>query len=47
MPEVKKFENKLARKISIYAIDFESASKDFKNSIANGIVLEGFIEFIK
>ena len=47
LPDIKKFEGKLARKISIHAIDLESASKGFKNSIANGIILEGFIEFIK
>lgn len=47
MPELSKFEAKLARKINMHVIGLDSASKDFKNSIANGIVLEGFAEFIR
>ncbi len=46
-PDLKKFENKLARKINIYLINLDKAEKEFKNSLANGIVLEGFMEIIK
>jgi len=42
-----KFENKLARKINIHLINLSTMSKEFKNSLANGIVLEGFLEIIK
>ncbi len=46
-PDFVKFEAKLARAINIYLIDISKAEKEFKNSLANGIVLEGFIEIIK
>ena len=42
-----KFEKKLDRKINLHVISLEKASKEFKNSLANGIVLEGFVEYIK
>ncbi len=42
-----KFEKKLNRKINIHVIHLETASKEFKNSLANGLVLEGFMEVIK
>jgi len=42
-----KFERKLNRKINIHVISLETASKEFKNSLANGIVLEGFAEYLK
>ncbi len=44
--DLKKFEFKLARKINIHIIDLNKVSKEFKNSLANGIILEGFIEYI-
>lgn len=47
IPDLNKFEIKLARKINIHIIDLDDASKEFKNSLANGMVLEGFFEFIK
>ena len=47
MPELHKFEAKLARKISIYIIDMAKTPIGFKNSLANGIILEGFVEFLK
>lgn len=47
IPDFKKFESKLSRKMNIHLIDIETAAKEFKNSIANGIVLEGFVEIIK
>lgn len=46
IPELSKFENKLARKINLHLIDLKTTSNEFKNSLANGIVLEGFIEYI-
>ncbi len=47
IPELIKFENKLARKINIHIIDLNKTSKEFLNSLANGVVLEGFVEFVK
>ena len=47
IPDLQKFETRLARKINIHLIDLSRASNEFKNSLANGIVLEGFIEFIE
>ncbi len=40
------FEKKLARKIKIHMVDPKKAEKPFKNSLANGIVLEGFVEIV-
>lgn len=45
--DVSKFENKLARKISLHVMNLDGAASEFKNSLANGIVLEGFAEFTK
>lgn len=47
IPELDKFQKKLARKINIYLVDLDSTPNEFVNSLANGIVLEGFVEFIK
>ena len=47
MPDLSKFETKLARKINLHIINIEKASAEFKNSIANGIVLHGFAEVVK
>lgn len=46
-PDLSKFESKLARSISVHLIDISKSEKEFKNSLANGIVLEGFVEIIK
>ncbi len=46
MPEVEQFEKKLARKINIHVLQKENIENEFKNSLANGITLEGFIELI-
>lgn len=43
-PNLEGFEKKLARKINLHLIDIKHASKEFRNSLANGIVLEGFVE---
>ena len=47
IPELTKFENKLARKINLHIVDLNKSSKEFLNSLANGVVLEGFVELIK
>ena len=46
-PDIGNFEHKLSRKINLYLIDFKKTQKEFINSLANGIVLEGFAEMIK
>jgi len=47
IPDFAKFKNKLSRKINLHIIDIEKTPKEFINSLANGIVLEGFVEMIK
>jgi len=47
VPNLEKFEKQLKRNINIHAVNIDSMSKEFKNSLANGIVLEGFVEIIK
>lgn len=47
IPDLKKFEIPLSRKINLHLIDIENTPKEFKNSLANGTVLEGFVELIK
>ena len=47
LPDIGKFEHKLSRKINLHLIDIKSTPKEFINSLANGIVLEGFAEMIK
>ena len=47
MPDFKKFEAKLARKVNLHIIDIKNTPKEFINSLSNGIVLEGFVEMIK
>ena len=47
IPDFKKFESKLSRKINLHLIDLKNTSKEFINSLANGIVLEGFAEMMK
>lgn len=47
LPEFKKFENILERRLNIHLIRLSNTTKEFINSLANGIVLEGFVEFIK
>ena len=46
MPDLSKFEDKLARKINIHIIYLDRTTKEFKNSLANGIIMEGFVELI-
>ena len=47
MPDLTDFEKKLNRKINLVNSDVNSMGKEFKNSLANGIVLEGYIQLIK
>ena len=47
LPDVSKFEKLLARKISLHVTNLSTASKEFKNSLANGIILDGVVELIK
>lgn len=47
MPDFKKFETKLARRVNLHIIDIKNTPKEFINSLANGITLEGFVEMIK
>ena len=47
IPDFKKFEAKMARKVNLHIIEMKNTPKEFINSLANGIVLEGFVEMIK
>ena len=42
-----KFERELNRKIKIYEIKIKKAEKEFLNTLANGVVLYGFLNIIK
>lgn len=44
--DTKKFNKKFARNINLHLINLDTASKEFKNSLANGVVLDGFVELI-
>jgi len=46
IPDLNSLEKKLARKINIHIINIKNTPKEFKNSIANGIILSGFIEVV-
>ncbi len=43
---LRKFEKKLARRISIHTPDLKQVSKEFKLNLVNGVVLEGYIDKI-
>jgi predicted nucleotidyltransferase len=47
LPNLINFEKKLNRKINIINTTIINMEKEFKNSLANGVVLEGYIELIK
>ena len=47
IPDFKKFETRLSRKINLHLIEIKNTPKEFINSLANGIVLEGFAEMVK
>ncbi len=44
IPDLSRFEKKLARKINIHVIGSKKIDEGFKNALYNGIVLEGVIE---
>ena len=46
MPNFQPYEGKLQRKINLYAMDMAKTPNEFKNSLANGIVLDGFLEVL-
>lgn len=45
-PDLSGFEKTLKRKISLYEISIENAEKEFINSLANGIVLYGYLKVV-
>ncbi len=45
-PDLSKFEKKLNRKIRLYEITLKKAEKEFQNTLANGIVLYGYLKVI-
>ncbi len=47
LPNLSRLEKTLKRKINILTIDLDKAKPSFKNSLANGIVLVGYLEVIK
>lgn len=47
LADVEKFEKKLHRKIKIVTLALDKAAAEFKNSLANGIVLSGYLEIMK
>ena|SRR3989338_8998487 len=47
IPDFKKFETRLSRKINLHLIEIKNTPKEFINSLANGVVLEGFVEMVK
>lgn len=47
LPDLEGFEKMLRRKINILTVDLNKAKPSFKNSLANGIVLSGYLELIK
>lgn len=46
MPEMKKFESALKRKINLHEIKLNNADKSFLNSLSNGIVLYGYLKVV-
>ncbi len=47
IPDLSKFERILHRKIRLLTISLDKTAAEFKNSLANGIVLSGYLEVIK
>ncbi len=45
--EISTFEKKLARKIKIYEIQIKKTEKNFLNTLANGIIMSGYLTIIK
>mgnify|MGYP001574587575 CR=1 FL=1 len=47
LPDLINFEKKLNRKINIINLNLNNIKETFKNSLANGMILEGYIKLIK
>lgn len=47
LPNLSKAEKIFKRKINILTVDLDKAKPSFKNSLANGIVLSGYLELVK
>ncbi len=47
VPSLIKFEKVLKRKINMLPVEFKVAKPGFKNSLANGMVLSGFLEVVQ
>ncbi len=47
IPDLTIYEKRLKRKISLHLIDLDKTSNEFKNTLANGVIVEGYIELIK
>jgi predicted nucleotidyltransferase len=45
--DLKKYEKKIKRKISIFELDIKTAEIEFLNDLANGIVLSGYLTVIQ
>ena len=45
--DLKKFEERLRRKINVYEIQIEAAEKEFLNNLANGTVVYGFLRVLR
>ncbi len=46
VPDLKKFEKLLQRKINLITVDIKEVKREFKSSLSNGIVLYGFLEVV-
>lgn len=44
LPNMEKFEKRLHRRIKLITLTLDKAAAEFKNSLANGIVLSGYLE---
>lgn len=44
IPDTTKFEKKFVRKINLHLLDKNKLTEEFKNSLCNGVVLEGVVE---
>lgn len=47
LPDLINFEKRLNKKINIINLNLDNIKETFKNSLANGIILEGYIKLIK
>ncbi len=47
IPDLTLYEKRLKRRISLHLIDLDKTSNEFKNTLANGVIIEGYVELIK